>query len=77
MEVDQGIVWIEDLNRPGSKSVTNDAENVAREINESFPDHRIFYKDSLGVWDEILHKSGVFEGFKPLEKTERGSLYET
>jgi hypothetical protein len=52
--VDQGILKIVDLSL-GANSVTNDAENVLRKIEQRHPglitDYRIMYRDSLGIWD--------------------------
>lgn len=49
-------------------SVTNDAENVAAELFRAgkLPDgRRLFYIDSDGIKDEILHQGGRFLGFAP------------
>jgi hypothetical protein len=46
-----------------SKSVTNDAENVVANVNGQFPNRRIFYKDTMGCWDELVHNSGTFIRF--------------
>lgn len=59
-----GYILINDLDR-GNMSVTNDAERVLEDIAEyverrfglSLPNHfrgyRIYYRDSMGEWDEI------------------------
>lgn len=49
------IVFIEDLNR-GKKSVTNDAENVLRLIQNDYGAVRLVYRDSMGEWAEIIWK---------------------
>jgi len=46
-------------------SVTNDAEQVVEYLYEQFGDKQIFYKDTEGYWDELVHKNGVFENFRP------------
>ncbi|MBE3109350.1 MAG: hypothetical protein IMZ46_02380 [Acidobacteria bacterium] len=49
-------------------SVTNDAENVVRELAGNAllrPGRRLFYYDSDGQLDEILFKDGQFVGFAP------------
>ena len=46
-------VFIIDLDLPGSRSVTNDAECVWVEIQKSFPGRRLIYRDSIKRWDEI------------------------
>lgn len=58
------IVFIDDL-CDGRMSVTNDAENVVREVAKSFPGRRVVYRDSDGNWDELLHAGGRFTGFCP------------
>lgn len=56
------INFIVDLNL-GQKSVTNDAEEVVRELNARFPGRRIVYRDSEGGWGELKHDNGRFTGF--------------
>lgn len=46
-------------------SVTNDAEAVVAYLNELFPARRIFYLDTIGYWDELIHEAGTFKGFAP------------
>lgn len=49
-------------------SVTNDAELVVAELAQAgkLPgDRRLFYLDSDGVPDELLHQAGRFLGFAP------------
>ncbi len=51
-------------------TVTNAAEDVVDELIKSGtlkPDQRLFYYDSEGECDEILHKNGRFTGFAPGE----------
>jgi hypothetical protein len=50
-------------NNDNSKSVTNDAENVVSYVNSQFPNRRIFYKDTMGSWDELVHNNGTFIRF--------------
>jgi hypothetical protein len=45
-------------------SVTNNAENVVRELAPSST-QRIFYYDSEGELDELVHEDGVFQRFAP------------
>lgn len=61
----QGRVWIADCGGPLDLSVTNDAEGVVERINRRFPGYRIFYRDSMGNWDELLHDADRFRGFAP------------
>ena len=58
------MVKVIDLNL-GNKSVTNDAENVVRELFTSFGNRRFIYRDSEGYWDELLHENGRFTRFSP------------
>ncbi len=48
-----------------SMSLTNDAEAVIAELvrQNLIGDRRVLYRDSSGVWDEILVKDGRFAGF--------------
>jgi hypothetical protein len=58
-------VVIADLD--AGRSVTNDAEAVVRELHlGGLGKRRLFYYDSFGVLDEILHDGkGNWLGFKP------------
>lgn len=49
----------------GSVSVTNDASAVVAEVALAYPGRRIFYRDSVGDFAELLHDSGTFTGFAP------------
>lgn len=60
------IIRIVDLDE--GMSVTNDAENVVREVNAQRPGYRILYRDTMGNWDELLHDNGIFQGFAPYRK---------
>lgn len=44
-------------------SVTNDAENVVREVYITYGNKRIMYRDTDGQWDELVHANGVFVTF--------------
>ncbi|MCC7144269.1 MAG: hypothetical protein IT349_19410 [Candidatus Eisenbacteria bacterium] len=58
------VVVLEDLD--GKCSVTNDAERVVRHLaNVGLKDRHLIYRDTDGVWDELLHDgSGTFKGFR-------------
>lgn len=61
-----GIVWVQDRMVDGSRSVTNDAENVVKELHNKFPGDRIIYRDTCANWDELRHDGrGNFLGFAP------------
>lgn len=64
--VDEKAVYItDDCDRYDfAPSVTNDAENVTQYLFEMFGNKQIFYKDTVGDWDELVHDKGVFKDFK-------------
>lgn len=64
------IVFLEDLsNIIGSRSITNDAENVVNHCRSIYGNGvRIVYKDTDQEWWEIkweLHLDGIRVNFKP------------
>lgn len=62
LTITDDIVYIMDLNL-GNKSVTNDAENVTKELYQKYGNKRIRYQDSDGQWSELSHINGQFKGF--------------
>ena len=54
--IDGEVIWIKDKS-DGSRTVTNDAENViceiAAELHEPITNFAIMYRDTENVWDEI------------------------
>ena len=53
------------------KSVTNDVENVIAKIAFDGVDlcnHRVIYRDTDGIWDEIVCKNGEFKGFRSINE---------
>jgi hypothetical protein len=66
MTVNDQFIYLEDTGHNQFKTVTTDAEFVLAGLHEKYGAGglRIFYKDSFGEIDEILHKNGVFAGFK-------------
>lgn len=60
-------IYVVDMDGP--MSVTNDAEGVVAYLHgrmaREHQSKRIFYKDSMGMWDELLHDGDQFEGFAP------------
>lgn len=64
---DDRWIHIVDQNR-GNVSVTNDAENVVAYLFEKYGDKRISYVDTEGDEDELVHRNGIFMGFKPYVK---------
>jgi hypothetical protein len=61
-ESDCPIICVIDVGA-ACRSVTNDAEAVVAEVVERFGDHRIVYRDSDGVWDELAHYGTKFDHF--------------
>jgi len=57
------IVFI--IDQDDGMSVTNDAEAVCEFLNNRYPGRRIVYRDTMGQWDELGHKDGVFTDFLP------------
>lgn len=63
------MVWIVDrANEFSCISVTNDAEEVCERVHAVWPHHRIFYRDTDGRWDELVHLGGKFERFAPADE---------
>jgi hypothetical protein len=61
-------IFIRDTGRGAVRSVTNDAEYVVEQLCLEFEigdETRIFYEDSSGQIDELLHSGSKFRGFKP------------
>lgn len=58
--IDGRVIWIKDPNED-HRSVTNDAENVlteiAGELDRPLTDYLVMYRDSEGIWDQIVIKS--------------------
>lgn len=47
-------------------SVTNDAETVVADILREYGPVRIYYRDTMGLWDELSHDGIRFTGFRIL-----------
>jgi len=69
------MILIVDLDQ-GGRSVTNDAYNVVRRLNQylDIGCRRIFYRDSSGRFDEILTHHGIFFGFAPCTASQQNHL---
>ena len=53
------------------RSVTNDAENVIASLRAAAYDlttNRVIYRDTRGVWDELLVVDGAFAGFASISE---------
>lgn len=56
-----------DIGHNSGRSVTNDAEYIVGQLYLDFEitdDTRIFYEDSEGQIDELLHSGKTFKGFR-------------
>lgn len=51
-------------NSMSTMTVTNDAEAVVEYILKLYPHKRIFYYDTEGMLDELMHDGEQFRGFK-------------
>lgn len=54
VQVDSDRIFLVDKDIPGTRSVTNDAENVVLWAQANYPRKRVIYRDTLGGWDEIV-----------------------
>lgn len=73
-DVVQGVVCITDLDGP--KSVTNDAENVVADLVRAgviLPTTPVIYRDTMGVWDELVVTGGRFVGFRPVTERDQAA----
>lgn len=61
-------ILVVDLCDEGSHfmSVTNDADAVVEYLISKFGSHPIYYKDSMGQWDELKHDGREFTDFAPI-----------
>jgi predicted peptidase len=66
MDVKNTFILIKDAGHNTHKSVTNDVETVLSELASKYniAHRRIFYIDSLGATDEIIHNGKDFMGFR-------------
>jgi len=61
-------IYIEDTGHNIGRAITNDVEYVIEQLYYEYgitDGTKIFYKDSKGNIDEILHSGKKFKGFKP------------
>jgi hypothetical protein len=59
------------IDHDDGKSVTNDAENVIRDLEANFDlsKYRVIYRDTRGIWDEMLvDRTGRFAGFSSINE---------
>jgi hypothetical protein len=74
----RGVVCLIDLD--AGKTITNDVENVVADLAARrlllgpFDEpRRVIYRDTMGVWDEILVRNGRFAGFRSLNERDRAA----
>jgi UDP-2,3-diacylglucosamine pyrophosphatase LpxH len=65
-------VWIIDELVDGYEgdalSITNDAEEVIAELRPLYGNRRVFYRDTQGRWDELVHDETGFISFRLIGK---------
>ena len=66
---DDKAVFIMDVDA-GGPSITNDAENVCRQLLTLRKMKRIIYRDTMGNWDELSHNGMVFSHYSHIEKND-------
>jgi len=62
IEENAEFIFLVDLNL-GGRSVTNDIENVVSDLADRIGNRRLFYRDSTGRVDEVIHTNGTFIEF--------------
>jgi hypothetical protein len=72
--VEDGVVCIVD--NDNGKSVTNDADAVIEDLVAAGIDlaaHLVIYRDTMGVWDQLLVSGGKFASFKSINEREKAA----
>lgn len=70
--IENGVICIFD--HDNGKSVTNDAMAVITDLVSANIDVAIMpviYRDTMGVWDQLVCENGEFHSFRSLNKRER------
>ncbi len=49
-------------------TVTNNVEDVLKSLGPVLGNKKLYYEDSEGIFDEILHDGIVFMGFSPADR---------
>jgi hypothetical protein len=55
------------------RSITNAAEEVIAELitaGYDLSNKRVIYRDTMGLWDELVVKNGQFSDFRPIRETD-------
>lgn len=75
--IEDGVVCIVDHNHnSGGKSVTNDAEAVVADLaaaGVNLDAHPVIYRDSMGVWDQLVVEASKFAGFKSINERDKAA----
>lgn len=70
--VENGVICI--IDHDEGKSVTNDAENVIADLVKQGIDvdtQPVIYRDTRGIWDQLLVKNGRFYTFKSVNERDK------
>ncbi len=71
-----GALLLVDHDLPGTMSVTNAAEEVIAELawQGLLAGRRVLYRDTDGIWDELLHDGHHFNGFRSIHVRTRDEV---
>jgi len=76
--VEHGVICV--IDNDNGKSVTNDAEGVIADLAAAGVDlaHTpVIYRDTLGVWDQLLVANGQFAAFKSINERDKDDAIAT
>lgn len=70
-EVGDDVLALVDHDR--GMSITNDAEYVIAVLAGRYDlaKRRVIYRDTMGMWDELVHEHGCFKRFRCFDLTSR------
>lgn len=66
-----GFICLTDLNR--GRSLTNDAEAVIADLvrqGYDLTNNRVIYRDTSGIWDELVVSKGAFLGYRSINASD-------
>lgn len=73
------MVIVLDDDEEGYPSVTNSADAVVKDLNSQvggLGSRRVFYRDSVGRFDELCHANGVFTSFAACKPSQQEAFRE-
>lgn len=73
---DMMVIVIDDDDE-GCPSLTNSADAVIQDLNSKvggLGSRRVYYRDSVGRFDELCHSSGVFTGFAACKPSQQDAF---